>query len=381
MRQASSLSIAAGLTVVALLLCTVASGSPGCRGFQYGGSYFFGDSFTPVNPRYFAVGDFNGDQKSDLAVTTYEGSVWIVLVNGDGTFAPAVSYPLAGSASVAVGDFNSDNKIDLAVTTGSPGLVSILLGNGDGTFGAPANYGSGGGGSLVVADFNGDAKSDLAVANLSSGKVSILIGNGDGSFAAGSDYAAGSDADAMAVDDFNHDGKNDLAVTNHSSNGVSILLGDGKGAFATPVTYSVSSGATGGATRSIAVADFNGDGKSDLAVAIDPFPSPGGVSILRGNGDGTFAPAPIFYVYPRTVSVAAADFDADGKVDLATAHFLIGNFGNAVVSFGKGDGTFNDGLLTGAGVYPTEVAIGDFNADGRPDLAVLGSSSKTSRSS
>src|SRR5207302_966492 len=138
-----------------------------------------------------AVGDFNGDGRSDLAVANRgvlvsdPGSISILLGKGDGTFAAAVNYAASANPySVAVGDFNGDGKSDLAVANVS-GDLSILLGNGDGTFAAAVNYATGRSPvSVAVGDFNGDGKSDLAVANSDSDNIAILVGNGNGTFAA-----------------------------------------------------------------------------------------------------------------------------------------------------------------------------------------------------
>ena len=143
---------------------------------------------------------------------------------------------------------------------------------------------------MAVGDFNGDGKADLAVANDgvwpdSKGNVSILLGKGDGSFLKQQTYAVGTHPTSVAVADFNGDGNADLAVANYGGNNVSILLGNGDGSFLTQKTYAVGNDPT-----SVAVGDFNGDGKADLAVANDGvWPDyNGNVSILLGKGDGTF---------------------------------------------------------------------------------------------
>ena len=215
-----------------------------------------------------AAGDFNNDGKPDLAVANLN-SVSIVLGNGDGSFQPPVSYTVPDyAASVTVADLNGDGKLDLAVPS-SGGTVSILLGNGDGTFQPAVNYPAGyAPASVAVGDFNGDGKLDLAVANFGipccsgpRGSVAILLGNGDGTFQPPSHYAAGSNPLSIATADFNNDGKLDLAVSTDYS-GVQVLLGNGDGTFQPAVRYNVPAYAA-----SLAIADFNNDGKPDLAVA------------------------------------------------------------------------------------------------------------------
>jgi hypothetical protein len=286
----------------------------------------FANSSTPAvgnEPAAVTVGDFNGDGKADLAVANgSSGTVTVLLGNGDGTFTAAAGSPITvGSrpVSVAVGDFNGDGKADLAVANYVDNTVTVLLGNGDGTFtaaGSPIVVGNGPE-SVVVGDFNGDGKADLAVANGSSGTVTVLLGNGDGTFtAAGSPIVVGNGATSVAVGDFNGDGKADLAVANYVDNTVTVLLGNGDGTF----TAAGSPIVVGNGATSVAVGDFNGDGKADLAVANY---GSGTLTVLLGNGDGTFAAAagsPIT-VGNNASAVAAGDFNGDGKADLAVANW------------------------------------------------------------
>jgi hypothetical protein len=322
-----------------------------------------------TDPDSAAVGDFNGDGKLDLAVAN-EGSnnVSILLGKSDGTFQAAVDYG-AGSnpSSVAVGDFRDDGKLDLVVANDGSDNVSILLGNGDGTFQAAVNYGVGSAPtSVAVGDFNGDGKLDLAVVNELSNNFSILLGNGDGTFQAAVNYGAGLSLFSVAVGDFNGDGKLDLAVASGGSDYVSVLLGNGDGTFKTAVQY-----VAGLEPISVAVADFNGDGKLDLAVA--NYES-NNVSILLGKGDGTFQAAVDYGIgtenYPATPgSVAVGDFNGDGKLDLVVGGVESDNVSVVSVLLGNGDGTFQAAVNYGAGAGQTSVAVGDFNGDGRLDLA------------
>jgi dienelactone hydrolase len=284
---------------------------------------------------------------------------------------PAVGFHMSDFSAgqdatwVSVADFNGDSKLDLAVaecTTSNN--IGVLLGNGDGTFQASLNHPVGMcPASLAVGDFNGDGKLDLAVANIDSDSLSILLGNGDGTFQAAVNYSVPAGPSSVIVGDFNRDGKLDLAVALFKVNGtasgteVAVLLGNGDGTFQTPLSYSA-----GQAPISVAAGDFNGDGKLDLAVANN-----GGtnVSVLLGNGDGTFQTAVSYATGSVPRFLAVGDLNGDGKLDLAVA-----NSNGISVLLGNGDGTFQTAMNYGAGSNPTSVALADLNADGKLDLAV-----------
>jgi len=174
-----------------------------------------------------------------------------------------------------------------------------------------------------------------------------------------SDYGVGSSPPAVSTGDLNGDGKLDLVVANSSDSTISVLLGNGDGTFQAQATYAV-----GQNPRDIAIADFNGDGKLDLAVANV---NSNTVSVLLGNGDGTFQPQVQYPTGTGAWGVAAADVNGDGKLDL-----LITNSGDTTVSLllGNGDGTFQPHVDYQAGQGPTSLAVGDFNRDGKLDLAV-----------
>ena len=310
---------------------------------------------------------------------------------------PTTSVHLVGSSfltlyqpvQLAVGDFNRDGKLDLAVVnfdcTFSPvfrckgsGLVSIFLGTGHGTFWLRRTFAVGLGPTYaVVGDFNNDGKPDLATSNLGDNTVSILLGNGDGTFQPASAYAVGQSPTALAAGDFNADGKLDLAVNNHDSDTLSILLGNGDGTLQTPVDY-----LTGVLPQGVAVGDYNGDGKLDLAIndlncLNYPACGPGIVSIFLGNGDGTFQTGIEYPTGPLPDSVNAADFNGDGILDLVTASGTYGSNNTVSVLLGNGDGTFQPNVDYTTGTAPSFVALGDYNGDGKIDMAVANQVSNT----
>ncbi len=334
-----------------------------------------GSPFTVGSgPTSVAVADFNGDGVADLAVANSgDNTVSVLLGNGSGGFTTASSSPFAvglGPTSVAVADFNGDGVADLAVANQNSNNVTVLLGNGSGgstaASGSPFAVGTQPV-SVAVADFNGDGIADLAVANWGSNNVTVLLGNGSGGFAAasGSPFAAGTLPPSVAVGDFNGDGIADLAVANSGDNTVSVLLGNGDG------TFTVASGspfAVGSGPVSVAVADFSGDGIADLAVANH---LGGTVTVLLGNGSGGFTAASgsPFPAGGYPVSVAVGDFNGDGKTDLAVAN---AGSNNVTVLLGNVSGGFTpaSGSPIAVGSAPGSVAVADFNGDGKTDLAV-----------
>jgi hypothetical protein len=336
-------------------------------------------------PLAVAVGDFNKDGRLDLVTANrgasyggQSGSVSVLLGNGAGGFtkAPGSPFAVAGTGtpwSVAVGDFNRDGRLDLATANGASNSVSVLLGNGAGGFtpapGSPFVVGSLPE-SLVVGDFNRDGRPDLAVANAASDNVSVLLGNGAGGFtkAPGSPLAVGAPGGkpaSIAVGDFNRDGRPDLAIANYDSNSVSVLLGNGAGGF-TPAPRSPF--AVGGVPGWVVVGDFNKDGRLDLATANTVRPAT--VSVLLGNGAGGFTPAPgsPFGLHYLPRSLAVGDFNRDGRPDLALANQ---NGHSVSVLLGNGRGGFRPARHSpfGVGRYPDGLVVADFNRDGRPDLA------------
>jgi hypothetical protein len=325
---------------------------------------------TNPYPQYVSVADFNGDGHLDLAVPVYSiftpnSDANIFLGNGDGTFTAAAAFPASGqnANNFAVADFNGDGKPDLAISLPDADQVQVLLGNGDGSFTAMTPIPVNAVFLVATGDFNGDGNADLAVMSPGASAVYILLGNGDGTFTTGATVSV-AEPTAIAVADFNGDGIADLAVVNGGTSTVTIFLGNGDGTFTTVA----STPATGVEPLNITTGDFNGDGIADLAVSNqnDGYPNPGTVTVLLGKGDGTFTTAPTLQSGSIPYTVAVADFNGDGKADLVT-----GNAGgnDASIFLGNGDGTFAAPLSPSVGNNPIGTAVGDFNGDGLPDLA------------
>jgi hypothetical protein len=335
---------------------------------------------TPDFALYVVEGDFNGDGKADLA---YAGdrSVGVLLGRGDGTFgAPIItSFPgfIGLDGLLVVADFNGDGKSDLLVSVNSPvtSATFLALGNGDGTFQPPILIGNGLG-NPVVADFNRDGNSDVAfIGGTSARLLTVLLGNGDGTFAAPLNYTLSEPAGygggdfgnayilTIVAGDFNGDGKVDLAfpttpILNTATTHVMVLLGNGDGTFQAPLISNP--GVFPYRIDNLYLADFNLDGKPDLAINYFGFTQ---ATVLLGNGDGTFQPA--ITSYPGTIA-GVGDVNGDGKPDLIT--YTTSN--NIQVRPGRGDGTFEAPVTVATEGGPSPVVIGDFNEDGKADLAI-----------
>ncbi len=330
-----------------------------------GDGTFQSQATVPVgsSPASVAIGHFNPDAFEDLAVANkLSNTVSVLLGNGDGTFQSQATVPVGFlPLSVAIGRFNQDAFEDLAVANGGvSGIVSILLGNGDGTFFQPNPPVSVGlvPSSVAIGHFNGDAFEDLAVANTNSNTVSILLGKGDGTFQAPMTLPVGTSPLSVAIGHFNGDAFEDLAVANNIFGTISILLGNGDGTFQPQATLPAGIGPT-----SVAIGHFNPDPFADLAVS-HSF-SNSGVSILLGKGDGTFQPQMTVPVGLVPSSVAIGHFNnGDLFEDLVVGNKIFSN--TVSILLGNGDGTFQPFLTVltlPVGADPVFVGIGNFNND------------------
>ena len=363
------------------------------------------------SPDAVAIADVNGDGIPDLLVANQEqfgteSSVGVLLGNGDGTYQPAATYDAGGITAygIAVADVNADGHPDLLVADGctsagfcSPdGVLAVLLGNGDGTFQSPHSYDTGGSdayrSSLAVADVNGDGKLDVVIAHgcggttCDTGSVSVLLGDSTGTFGPATTYdSGGNGASFVAIADMNGDSKLDLVAVNWCSalcgtgtpieGSVGVLLGNGDGTFQAVVSYP--SGGNG--TRSLALADLNGDGKIDVLTAscgpeaCGPGFAGGNATVLLGSGNGTLQAAVAYNAGNSPDAIQAADLNGDGKLDMVVGNWGTvdggSNKGSITVLQGSGNGSFQQTrtLLAGGNQVPS-VAVGDLNGDGKPDV-------------
>ncbi|MGJ5816304.1 FG-GAP-like repeat-containing protein [Paludibaculum fermentans] len=336
---------------------------------------------VPGSPDNLVIGDFNGDQQTDAAVFSFGSGanpvsqVTLFLGNGDGTFT-GKNYPAGdGGNNLGAGDINGDGKLDVIVTGGTANVAYILYGNGDGTLGAPVSLKTlGYETSVVVADINGDGKQDLLFGTGGAG-VYYLPGNGNGTFLAAVRINPDASANYVATGDFNEDGRLDVVFSDLNAQTIVLYLAQPDGTF-----IAAGAGLAGYRPLETIVADVDLDGHLDIVTgAIDPNVLSRGyygdsTTILFGKGDGTFAGMPTFALSKSATVLVSADFNGDGLSDLVMAN---GTAGGASIVFGSATGVpaapTEIPLPPSNGRKPTvnSILVADFNADGKKDLALV----------
>lgn len=307
--------------------------------------------------------DVNGDGKEDLLVLDLgSNKVSVLLGIGDGTFQGQKDVSVRGNPrGIAVADFNGDGNLDIVVTSANDNMISILLGSGDGNFQlfdsiAVGNWPE----DVLATDLNGDGKVDIVTANHASNTLSILQGVGDGTFVAQTSLSVGIYPRSIVAADFNGDGRVDLAAANSGSNTISILLNSGT---ESGIAFnSISNYGTGISPLALHAADFNSDGKMDVALAANGDHS---VNVFLGQGDGTFGSYSSYYLGYYPLNLTLGDFDGDELLDIAGGV----QDGNLAILFGNRDGTFQSVWSYPYGSFTARLTSGNFNGDNKADIA------------
>jgi hypothetical protein len=381
--------IALGLTAALLAGAIISGPIAGAAGASFAAKQDFA---TGSGPHSVAVGDLNGDGQLDLVIANDGANTVSVLLNNTalGAFPPtfAAKQDFATGnlpESVTVGDLNGDGKLDLVVANAGANTVSVLLnttapGAATPSFAAKQDFATGTQPfSVTVGDLNGDGHLDLVIANDGANTVSVLLnttapGAATPSFAAKQDFATGSEPGSVAVGDLNGDGKLDLVIANTGANTVSVLLNTTAPGAATPSFAAKQDFATGVNPRSVTVGDLNGDGKLDLVIANAVAAT---VSVLLnttapGAVTPSFAAKQDFATGAAPFSVAVADLNGDGKLDLVIANYSSDTVSVLLNTTSQGAPstafTANQDFPTGANPY--SVTVGDLNGDGKLDLVI-----------
>jgi uncharacterized protein (TIGR03437 family) len=368
-------------------------------------------------PAAIAIADLNGDGKNDLVYLTSPvttnvpalNEVVVALGRGDGTFSPRTVIPvniastpapfgnIGTSGAIAIWDMNGDGIPDI-VTNG----ISILLGDGKGGFPTRKDFLNTAGESVILTDFDGDGKLDVVIGTgnplvlnalgFIEGTLTVFLGDGAGGLAAAPiapspipitenaspfyfPYGTVQDA-ALASGDFNHDGIADLALVT-AFQYLTVFLGNASGMLVPMFSYDFSAVDQAASPTSVAVGDFNGDGILDLAVTVARSTiarpvAPASILVFLGKGDGTFltpvsSNSPVVSIW----SLVTGDFNKDGKADVAAINSSGSLAPDQVVVFlGQGDGTFAPAQTYPAGVQAAALAVGDFNQDGAADISI-----------
>ncbi|MGA2583606.1 MAG: VCBS repeat-containing protein [Tepidisphaeraceae bacterium] len=326
-------------------------------------------NLTNDAPGQMVVGDFSNNGILDIAEPDeLSNTVSVFMGNGDGTF-QADNYFTVGSRpdALAGGDLRDNGIEDLVVANSADNDVEVLLGNGNGTFQSGVTYPVGNDPVAVqIADVTGNGIPDIIALNANDENISILLGNGNGTFQPAENIGIGGTApDAMAIGDLNGQGRADIVTCNAGSTNVSVLMNLGNGNFAAPVTYPLVAFAD---PDDIALANLGNNGILDIVVA-DHGVGINQVSVLLGNGNGTFQAATNYAVGDEPETLGIGDFSNDGNLDILTGSDI-----DLTVNIleGNGNGTFQPAQTFSAPNDPIKMAVGDFNNDGKLDYAYAG---------
>jgi hypothetical protein len=334
------------------------------------------------------TGDVNADGRPDvISANVNSGDIVVALGTGTGSVAPTPASPIdlpnnARATGLALGDFNADGDLDVVVSQLIVG-ATIFLGDGAGVFTAAGSVGYGTGANIMervaVGDFNGDGDLDIALTDAGQDRLRLAFGDGLGGLIASSTLLTSPALDlpvGLASGDITGDGILDLVAVGGLSDQMVVFAGSGSGAFSAASTHLAVLDASA-TPRDVALADIDGDGRLDALVASRVFRNNAGVPaspfdrglVFAGTTGGLAATATPVVLGSDVQAVIAADFDVDGRVDLAAANAAFGFRG--ALALRQADGSHLPPLLLAAGGDPQSVLAADFDVDGFMDLAVL----------
>jgi hypothetical protein len=375
-RLAELALLVVSLVLVAAFSIAVSAGDQRPRGSKVSFAKSIRVRVPFVYANGLAAGDLNGDGFADLVVVSAQDGgnypyIAYTLGKGNGKFG-AWQYGPATAAPpfVLLADATGDSKLDALTTDAVDSDITIAFGNGLGGFPSSENI-QVGSYPLAVADVNDDRIPDIVGIGVVLDSVFVMLGEGNKQFGQPiTSPAGGKQPLDFAVGDLNNDGIPDVVVANngdpHDGSGanIAVLLGNGDGTFRLPLTY-----LAGSQPYHVVVGDFNGDGNLDVAV----INTTNNVLVFLGNGDGTLQAVKSYPAGNGPISIATADFNGDGKLDIATADFNDPHSHSYVaVLLGNGDGTFQPPSEFRVGYHPWPLVVADFNHDGKPDIATLG---------
>ncbi|HUZ06841.1 MAG TPA: VCBS repeat-containing protein [Candidatus Paceibacterota bacterium] len=329
-----------------------------------------GEAFTITTcavgsrPDGIAVADVNGDGRPDLiSANNLADTLTVLTNNGSGGFGSNATLTVgSGPYGVVAVNVNGDGKPDLICANNLANTLTVLTNNGNGGFGSNATLTVGSYPVFVVAaDVNGDGKPDLICANNGTNTLTVLTNNGSGHFGFKATLVVGNRPYGIAAADLNGDGKLDLISANFNDNTLTVLTNNGSGGFGSNATLTVGSG-----PYAVVAVDVNGDGKPDL---ISANYNAGTLTVLTNNGSGSFGSNATLTVSGYPDALVAADMNGDGKIDLISANLSVyPNAGTLTVLTNNGAGGFGSNTVVSVGLQPFSLAAADLNGDGAVDL-------------
>ncbi len=322
-------------------------------------------------PSAAVLSDANNDGKPDLITANLRTrEVTVNLGDGQGRFGPKIGSGLSSApSSIAVGDWNRDGTIDVATVDAAANRLTALLGDGTGRFGGLRQFTTGSGPQQVITGlFNSDTIVDLAIVNTLSNSAQVWYGDGAGLFCPdlfclGKTLSTGAGPVALAAADFNRDNILDIAVANNTAHTVGVYQGSSNGNFGTPTLLSPGFG-----PLSLAAADINGDQKMDLLVSTAPVIGAGQLSEFVGDGAGNLTGPQVFGTGPQPSSVTVGDFNRDGGLDVVTVNVTADTV-SLLQSTGGGGFLVAGRVILPRGSFPSSVVVADYNNDGKKDVA------------